>query len=131
MEGYTAETYGDRVAALYDAWYPPLSDDDPAVQTLRALAGDGPVLELGIGTGRLALPLSRQGVEVHGIDASQEMIGKLRAKPGGERLQISLGDFGLVPADGRYSLVFVAFDTFFALLTQEEQVGCFTAVAEH
>ncbi len=131
MEGYADETYGDRVADAYDRFYPPLQDADPAVRMLRELAGRGPVLELGIGTGRIALPLSRQGVEVQGIDASRAMVSKLRAKPGGEQIPVTVGDFSTVPVEGHYRLVFIAFNTFFVLLTQDKQVACFAAVADH
>jgi SAM-dependent methyltransferase len=89
------------------------------------------VLELGIGTGRIAVPLTDRGVEVHGVDASEAMISRLRAKPGGDRIPVTMGDFADVPVEGRYALVFVAFNTFFALTTQEEQVRCFENVAAH
>src|SRR5262249_47921442 len=82
--------------------------------------------ELGIGTGRIALPLAAQGLEVHGIDASESMVTKLRAKPGGERLTVTLGNFADVPVSFKYSLVFVVFNTLFALSSQEEQVRCFS-----
>jgi SAM-dependent methyltransferase len=96
---------------------------------LKDLAGPGPVLELGIGTGRVALPLAGQGLEVHGIDASAAMVAKLRAKPGGDRLPITIGNFAEVAVDPKYSLVFVVFNTFFGLSSQEEQVRCFANVA--
>ena len=83
MEGYGPATYGDRIADVYDAFYEETLDTDRAVEVLAELAGGGPVLELAIGTGRLALPLRDRGLEVHGVDASERMIEKLRAKPGG------------------------------------------------
>jgi SAM-dependent methyltransferase len=86
-------------------------------------------LELGIGTGRVALPLAARGVEVHGIDASESMVAKLRAKPGGADLPVTIGDFADVPVDGDFDLVYVVFNTFFAVLTQDEQVRCFANVA--
>jgi SAM-dependent methyltransferase len=92
-------------------------------------AAAGPVLELGVGTGRLALPLAARGVEVHGIDASERMVARLRSKPGGERLPVTVGDFTDVAVAGRFQLVFVAFNTFFALLTQDAQVRCMAGVA--
>ena len=91
---------------------------------------DGPILELGIGTGRLALPLLRRGLVVHGIDASPAMVAKLRAKPDGERIPVAMGDFAEVPIAGRFSLIFVAFNTFFGLLSQDAQLHCFARVAE-
>ena len=127
METYRAETYGDRIAGHYDEWY--ASADTAMVATLAELAGPGPALELGVGTGRIALPLRERGVEVHGIDASPGMIEKLHAKPGGQAIPVTLGDFGEIEPEGRYSLVYVVFNTFFALLSQEAQVRCFRNVA--
>jgi SAM-dependent methyltransferase len=128
MEGYGPETYGDRIADVYDGLYPEL-DTEGAIETLAALAGSGAVLELAIGTGRLALPLAERGLEVHGIDASEAMVGKLRQKPRGDAIPVTLGDFADVAVDGSYSLVFVAFNTLFALPTQEDQLRCFANVA--
>ena len=129
MESYSAETYGERIAGAYDDWYGACDEDTVAV--LRELAGGGRALELGIGTGRVALPLQQAGVEVHGIDASQAMVDRLRAKPGGDTIPVTLGDFADVAVDGEFSLVFALFSTFFSLLTQDEQVRCFQNVARH
>lgn len=131
MERYEPATYGDRIADIYDVLYPPDPDTEDAAELLATLAGSGRALELGIGTGRLALPLLARGVDVHGIDASEAMAAKLRAKPGGDRIPITIGDFTVVPVDGTFELVFVAFNTFFVLMTQDAQVRCFRAVAEH
>jgi SAM-dependent methyltransferase len=128
VEGYGPETYGDRIADVYDGFYQGL-DTEGAVELLADLAGPGPVLELAIGTGRLALPLAERGLEVHGIDASEAMVAKLRDKPGGDRIPVTIGDFADVGVDGRYALVFVGFNTFFALNTQEAQLRCFANVA--
>jgi len=97
------------------------------------MVGDGPVLELGIGTGRIALPLVQRGIEVHGVDASEAMVAKLREKPGGDRIKVSMGNFADVGelVDGAFSLVLVVFNTFFGLLTQDDQVRCFQGVAQH
>jgi SAM-dependent methyltransferase len=130
VKGYDEATYGDRIADVYDAWYATL-DPGPAAATLAELAGGGRALELAIGTGRIALPLAARGVEVHGIDASARMVERLRAKPGGERIPVTMGDFAGVGVDGRYALIFVAFNTFFALETQDDQVRCFANVAAH
>ena len=130
MEGYGPETYGDRIADVYDALYSGLNTE-AAVDCLASLAGEGPVLELAIGTGRLALPLAERGLDVHGIDASEAMVAKLREKPGGDRIPVTMGDFADVGVDANYSLVFVAFNTLFALLTQDDQLRCFANVAEH
>jgi SAM-dependent methyltransferase len=129
MEGYRPETYGDRIADVYDAMMANLPDPADSVDRLAELAGSGPALELGIGTGRVALPLAARGVQVHGIDASEAMVERLRAKPGGEAIPVTLGDFAGVPVEGSYRLVYVVFNTFFALLTQDDQVRCFAGVA--
>jgi len=131
---YGPETYGDRIAAIYDRWLEdagPAGTTAPAVEFLASLAGDGPVLELGIGTGRIALPLAARGVEIHGVDASTEMVARLRGKPGGDGIPITIGDFAGVPVDGAYSMIFVAFNTIFGLLTQDDQVRCFRESAAH
>jgi SAM-dependent methyltransferase len=129
MERYGRETYGDQVADLYDDWYQDLPETQDSVERLAELAGAGPVLELGIGTGRLALPLAARGLEVHGLDSSTAMLERLRAKPGGERIQAHVGDMAEIGVEGRFSLVFVAVNTFFLLASQEEQVRCFASVA--
>jgi len=127
---YGPETYGDGVAEVYDGWYGG-GDAAPMVSRLAALAGSGPVLELGIGTGRAALPLASRGVTVHGIDASGAMLDRLRAKAGADSLVLTQGDFSEFDLGGRFSLVFVVFNTFFSLLEQEDQVRCFRSVTAH
>lgn len=124
-------TYAEQYADVYDAWFGRLQNPGPVVARLVRLAGSGPVLELGIGTGRVALPLQERGIEVHGIDAAETMIEQLRAKPGGATLPVTLGDFSEVPADGVFSLVYAAAGTFFELPSQEAQIRCFRNVAEH
>jgi SAM-dependent methyltransferase len=130
MEHYRPETYGDRIADVYDAMMAGLPDPADCVDRLAELAGAGPALELGIGTGRVALPLATRGVPVHGIDASAAMVERLRAKPGGDAIPVTFGDFAGVPVEGRYRLVYVVFNTFFALLTQDDQLRCFAGVAD-
>jgi SAM-dependent methyltransferase len=130
MSEYGAATYGDGVADVYDAWYGG-GDTGPMVERLAALAGSGPALELGIGTGRVALPLSAKGVAVQGIDASGAMLDRLRAKDGAAGLSITQGDFTEFNLDRRFELVYVVFNTFFSLLEQEGQVRCFRSVAAH
>jgi len=126
MKEYSESTYGERIAEIYDQWY---SDfDQSIIPTLVELSQGGRALELGIGTGRIALPLRDAGIEVHGIDASQAMLDKLKAKPGGESIQITLGNFVEVDVEGHYDLIFVVFNTFFALFTQDEQIRCFKNV---
>jgi SAM-dependent methyltransferase len=131
MKQYGPATYGDRIAGFYDEHYAPLQDDHPMVETLARLAGGGCALELGIGTGRVALPLTSRGVPVHGIDASAAMADRLRAKPGGAAIQVTIGDFADAGVAGRYSLIYVVFNTFFALLSQDDQVRCFANCAAH
>jgi hypothetical protein len=135
MDEYDASTYGERIAGTYDEWYkgdhPYMGPSSATVAFLKELAGDGPALELGIGTGRVALPLQEAGVEVHGIDASQAMVAKLRAKPDGDRIPVTMGDFVDFSLDTRFRLIYVAFNTFFGLLTQQDQIACLRAVARH
>ncbi len=127
MEDKGGEIYNQRCADVYDQWFGYF--DDAAVDVLEGLAGGGRALELGIGTGTVALPLAARGVEVHGIDSSPEMVARLRAKPGGDRVPVTLGDFSEVNVAGEFSLVFVVYNTLFALQTQDEQVRCFQSVA--
>jgi SAM-dependent methyltransferase len=129
-EGYDAATYGDRVADVYDDLFHP-SDTDAAVTCLVELARSGSALELAIGTGRIALPLARRGVVVSGIDASSAMVAKLRAKSGGESIPVTIGDFADVSVDGRFGLVFIVYNTFFALLDRASQQRCLERVAAH
>jgi len=131
---YTAETYGERWADIYDDWTAGLGllvDGESIASRLADWAKGGPALELAIGTGRVALPLTEMGVEVHGIDISEAMVAKLRAKPGGAEIPVSMGDFADVPVEGRYPLVYLVFNTIFALVTQEDQARCFASVAKH
>jgi len=101
------------------------------IDALATLAGNGRVLELGIGTGRVALPLAARGVHVEGIDISPEMVERLRAKPGGADLEVTIGSFADVPTDGRFDLVYLVFNTIYMLQTEDEQARCFQRVAEH
>lgn len=134
VDGYGASTYGDRWADVYDAWvadrFPPGEAED-AADFLADLAGGGPALELAIGTGRVALPLVARSVEVHGIDASEAMVAKLREKPGGADIPVWIGDFADVGVEGTYPLIYVVFNTFFALLSQEDQLRCMRNAARH
>jgi SAM-dependent methyltransferase len=129
MERYGPETYGEQVADLYDDWFGDHPDTQAAVERLAELAGPGPVLELGVGTGRLALPLAERGLEVHGIDASPAMLNRLRAKPGGQRVHLHLGDMAEVAVEGSYALVFVAANTLYLLPSQDQQLRCFANAA--
>jgi SAM-dependent methyltransferase len=133
MEGYEASTYGERFADVYDDWYGEVTDAEACADRLAALAhgaGGGPVLELGVGSGRLALPLASRGLEVHGIDASPSMLERLRAKPGGSAVRTTLGDMAeLALTDPPpFAVVFVAFNTFFNLVTEPAQRRCLDRV---
>ena len=126
--------FGERVAERYDERYAYQFDPavvEPIVDFLAGLAGDGSALELGIGTGRIALPLAQRGVRVHGIDLSEAMVARLRAKPGAEEIGVTIGDFATTTVDGTFSLAYLVSNTIMNLTTQEEQVACFRNVAAH
>jgi SAM-dependent methyltransferase len=120
--------YGDRWAAVYDDHHGQI-DPGPAVEFLAGLAGDGRVLELAIGTGRVTLPLAARGITVEGVDASAAMVDRLRAKPGGESVAVTLGDMAQVPVSGQFRLVYLVANTLFGLLSQARQAECFGNVA--
>jgi SAM-dependent methyltransferase len=126
--------FDDRIAARYDAMSADMFEPsvlDPAVRFLADLAGDGAALELGIGTGRLALPLSARGIQVHGIDVSRPMVERLRAKRGADAVGVTIGDFATTRVDGSFRLVYLVFNTIMNLVTQDEQVACFRNAAAH
>lgn len=129
MKLFDDSVYGERCADVYDEWFG--SYEDSSIDVLEELARKGRALELGIGTGLIALPLAARGVDVEGIDYSPAMISRLRAKPSGDAIKVTVGDFADVGVDGEFSLIFILFNTFFALQSQEEQVRCFRNVAEH
>ena len=131
MEGYGASTYGDAIADVYDDWYQGFFDVEQTVAVLKELAAGGRVLELAIGTGRVAIPLAAGGVEVVGVDASERMVAKLRDKPGGASIPVTIGDFSDVPVEGAFRLIYLVFTTLFALPTQGDQIRCLQRVAEH
>lgn len=126
--------FEERVAARYDDDSAEMFDPEvlePAIDFLAEIAGSGRALELGIGTGRIALSLAQRGVPVHGIDLSEAMVEKLRAKPGGEDVVVTIGDFATTSVDGSFSLAYVVYNTIMNLTTQEAQVACFRNVAGH
>jgi SAM-dependent methyltransferase len=126
--------FGERVAAGYDASSADLFEPaavGPVVDFLVDLAGQGAALELGIGTGRIALLLAQRGIRVHGIDLSEAMVARLRAKPGAEQIQVTIGDFATTTVDGSFSVAYLVFNTIMNLTTQDEQVACFQNVAAH
>ncbi len=126
--------FDERVAARYDESSADMFDPavvDPVIDFLADLAGSGRALELGIGTGRIAVPLGQRGVSVHGIDMSKAMVARLRAKPGGEDIGVTIGDFATTTVDGTFSLAYLVFNTISNLTTQAAQVACFRNVAAH
>ena len=126
--------FDERIAERYDA---DMADHatpeavDPVVTFLADLVGEGDALELGIGTGRIAVPLSQRGVPVYGIDLSPAMVARLRAKPGGDTIRVTIGDFATTKVDGSFRLAYLLCNTIANLTTQEEQVKCFLNVAAH
>lgn len=126
--------FGEDIAERYDALLADMFDPavvDPAVDLLAELAGNGAALELGIGTGRIALPLAQRGIRVHGIELSSAMLARLRAKPGAEQIDVTIGDFATTKVDGTFSLAYLVFNTINNLTTQGEQVACFQNAAAH
>ena len=125
--------FGERVAATYDESADMFGPEavDPVIDFLAELAGGGRALELGIGTGRIALPLARRGVPVHGIDMSRAMVARMRAKPGGDAIGVTIGDFATARVDGTFSVAYLVFNTIMNLTTQAAQVACFRNVAAH
>jgi SAM-dependent methyltransferase len=133
MDGYTNSSYGDAFADVYDEWYKGVSDVDTTVELLAELAADFaplPVLELGVGTGRLAIPLAARGIQVVGVDASPAMLAKLAANDRAGSVATVLGDMVDDQPAGPFALVFVAYNTFFNLLDEAQQRSCFSAVAQ-
>ncbi len=126
--------FDERIAERYDANSAEMFEPavvDPVVDLLADLAGGGDALELGIGTGRIALPLSRRGVRVHGIDLSPAMVARLQAKPGADAIRVTIGDFATTRVDGTFRLAYLVYNTITNLTTQDEQVECFRNVAAH
>jgi hypothetical protein len=126
------DSFAGRVADRYDETSVEMFARDvvdPAVEFLAGVADGGPALELGIGTGRIALPLARGGVEVHGLDLSPDMVAQLREKPGGEEIPVTIGDFATTTVEGTFSLAYVVWNSIMNLGTQEAQVACFRNAA--
>jgi SAM-dependent methyltransferase len=129
-----ANYFDERIAATYEARWPELFEPaviDPAVSFLADLARSGTALELGIGTGRIALPLSARGIQVHGIELSPAMVARLEAKPGAAGIGVTTGDFTTAKVSGRFGLVYLVRNTIMNLTTQDAQVECFRNVAAH
>jgi SAM-dependent methyltransferase len=134
VEGYDATTYGAAFADVYDEWYAGISDVEATVATLLDLAGDGPVLELGVGSGRLAVPLARagspRGVRVSGVDASTEMLARLAERDPDRLVHVIAGDMVADLPDGPFALAFVAYNSLFNLTAPGAHAACFARVAE-
>jgi len=133
VKGYGTKTFGELNAERYDAFYEDKMSGETrdSVEMLAELAGGGRVLELAIGTGRVALPLAACGLSVHGIEASEAMVAKLREKPGGDAIPVVIGDMAEVRVDLSFDLIYLVFNTIFNLTTQEAQVRCFQNAARH
>jgi len=132
MDDLEPNPFDERVAPTYDAGSAHMFEPavlGPTVDVLHELAGDGRALELAIGTGRVALPLAERGVEVHGIDFSEAMVGQMRRKPGGDRLPVTIGDMATTRVGSGYRVAYLVYNTITNLLTQDEQVECFRTVA--
>jgi SAM-dependent methyltransferase len=126
--------FGERVAARFDERYAHLADPavvDPIVDFLIERARDGAALELGIGTGRIAVPLARRGVRVHGIELSEAMVARLRLKPGADQVGVTIGDFATTTVEGPFSIAYLVANTIMNLTTQDDQVACFQNAAAH
>jgi SAM-dependent methyltransferase len=130
VQDYTQKTYGSEWAAEYDEFHRDI-DPTPAAETIAELAAGRSVLELAIGTGRISVPLAERGVDIHGVDISEEMVARLREKPGGAEIPVTMGDFSDVDYGGTFPLIFLGFNTIFGLETQEDQVRLFANVARH
>jgi len=125
--------FGERAAATYDESAETFEPGavNATVGFLAYLAAGGRVLEFGVGTGRIALPLAERGIEVHGIDLSQAMVDRMRAKPGGEAIGVTIGDFATARVDGTFAVAYLVFNTIMNLTTQQAQVACFRNAAAH
>jgi len=134
MEGYERSTYGDRFADVYDDWYPDVTDTDGCVELVAGLAAaaGSSVVELGVGTGRLAVPLAGRGLRVTGVDASRAMLDRAAAKPGGEALRLVEADMAAPPlGDERFGVVLLAYNTLFNLVAEGDQARCLGWAAVH
>ena len=126
--------FGEMVADHYDESAPEMFDPEsiePCVSLLEEIAGTGSALELGIGTGRIAIPLSERGISVYGIDLSSAMINRLRQKKRGRDIPVTMGNFATTKIEGSFSLVYLVFNTIMNLTTQAAQVACFHNAASH
>ena len=134
MDGYSASTYGDRFADVYDDWYSDITDADATADLVAGLVehvadpSARSVLELGMGTGRLALPLQERGLRVIGVDASEAMLDQLRAKPGSDDIELHAADLSAMDTLdlGPIGIALLAFNTLFNLTTETAQLACLT-----
>ena len=131
MRAVPKNYFDERIARRYETYWAGLFEPavvDPAVNFLAELAGTGAALELGIGTGRIAVPLSQRGVRVHGIELSPAMVAQLRAQPGTDDIDVTIGDFAATHVDARFTLAYLVRNTIMNLTTQDEQIECFRNV---
>lgn len=130
MGGFNpAASFGPDVAAHYDDQ--PRGDEEAAATFLAELAHGHRALEFAIGTGRIALPLVAKGIQVDGIDLAPDMVARLRAKPGGQHINVTIGDMSVATTNQRYGLVYLVYNTIFNLLTADDQIRCFENAARH
>ena len=130
MKGFDpASSFGPQVAATYDD--NPRGDEQAAATFLSSLSQGRRALEFAIGTGRIALPLAAQGIQVDGIEISAPMVEQLRAKSGGDQINVTIGDMSIVTTGQQYGLVYLVFNTLFNLLTADDQIRCFENAARH
>lgn len=130
-DGYDPSAYGRAVAEEYDSLYRTVPGTAETVSALADMSAGGPILEMGIGTGRLALPLAERGIEVAGIEGSEEMVEQLRVKPGGEEIHVVVGDFAEARVTGEFAVVVLALHTIFGLPSADRQIRCFENAARH
>lgn len=130
MEDYDAKTFGELHAETYDELHDP-GTTEASVEFLAGLIGKGKALELAIGTGRVAVPLAERGINIHGLDASDKMLAKLKAKSGGKDIPASVADMADFDLGQNFDFSFLIFNTIFNLTTQEAQLKCFESVARH
>lgn len=130
-DGYDPSAYGRAVAEEYDSLYRTVPGTAETISALADMSAGGPILEMGIGTGRLALPLAERGIEVAGIEGSEEMVEQLRAKPGGDEIPVVVGDFAEARVPGEFAVVVLALHTIFGLPSADQQIRCFENAARH
>ncbi len=128
---YEPDAYGEAWAGEFDELFPAGADVEEIAAFVTDFADGGRVLEFGIGTGRVALELAARGLEVHGLDASQAMVERLKSKPCGDEIPVVMGDMTSTRVEGSFAVVLLVFNTIFALSDQDAQIACFRNAARH